>query len=120
MRFYHPGETGESRPLVPTIKHPEHGHVVARPLIFCPTDAHGNHIPQYEPCHPASVVIGFKGYGFWVVPPGEFVDLPNELSVALVKAHAPQLLTEEEALAKGLAVKVPETVPAKSTPPAHS
>jgi len=113
MRFYHPGDKTETPPLVPTIKHPDQGHMVARPLLFCATDEHGNHVPQYDACHRNSIVLGFKGYGFFIVKPGDYIDLPNDLSVAMVKAHAPQLLTEDEALALGIAVKVPETVPAR-------
>ncbi|HJU22759.1 MAG TPA: hypothetical protein VJ891_09630 [Casimicrobiaceae bacterium] len=111
MRFYHPGDKADPKPRAPVVKHPVYGTAIARPLMFCPTDAHGNHIPQYDACHPNAIVIAFKGHTHWIVPPGGYVDLPNELPVELVKAHAPQLLTEEEAVERGLAVDQPRTVP---------
>lgn len=52
---------------------------------------------------PGSVTLSLPGIGFWVVPPGGHVDVPHEISVKIVKDSSPHLLTEAEAIHRGIA-----------------
>lgn len=109
MRFYHDGSNDKCHAA---FKHSEHGWIVRRPDLYCPKNPQsGDAIPQYEECGPNAIAFGIPGK-FCVVEPGGYVDVPNEISVAIIKSIAPRLLTEEEALVAGIAQR-PETVPAK-------
>lgn len=74
--------------------HPEDPEMIQRPPMF------GGGAVRFRP---GSVAFGFKDHGFHVVGPGEFVDLPEILTVNQVKNMVPQLLTKKEAMEIGLA-----------------
>lgn len=52
---------------------------------------------------PGGIVVSFVGHGAHHVGPGESIDLSDEIPTAVVLAHAPQLLTKEQAIERGIA-----------------
>ena len=50
---------------------------------------------------PGSITLALPGVGFWVVPPGGYIDI--DYPPETVKSIAPHLLTEAEALERGIA-----------------
>jgi hypothetical protein len=48
-----------------------------------------------------SLTLALPGVGFWVVPPGGYIDI--DVQPSTVKSVAPHLLTEAEALERGIA-----------------
>lgn len=105
-RYYHDGSQNE----VPSIvKHPQFGHVLRVPKAL---QSRYGVIVQAKP---GSVVLALSDVGLFLCEPGGSVDVPvlsmdpkldqaqNEARTdEIVKAHAPQLLTEQEAIDKGL------------------
>lgn len=75
---------------------------IKKPGSYCNLDQFGNPIPEWVDWEQGSIAFGILGYGFFVVPPNGHVDLDYTVPEDLVKAHAPHLLTEAEAMARGL------------------
>ena len=76
---------------------------IKRPAMFCPVDQVTKQpIEVLDDWEPGSITLGLQGVGFFVVPPGGHVDIDNSVSEKTVKAMAPHLLTEAEAMARGL------------------
>lgn len=116
-RLWNPGVDREGNPLrPPLIKHPTLGDCIAKPLLFCPHDKDGNAIPQYLPAKPGSACFGLHGYGFWVIGPGESVDLDPGIPVSSLKSEAPALMSDEEWQEKDK----PKPAPAEAAAPAVS
>jgi hypothetical protein len=61
---------------------------------------------------PGSITLALPDIGFWVVFPGGSITVPDYVSPATVKSIAPHLLTEAEALERGIAQ--PAVSPVKS------
>lgn len=59
-----------------------------------------------------SIALALPGVGFWVVPPGGYIDI--DVQPATVKSVAPHLLTEAEAIERGIAQ--PAASPVKQSP----
>lgn len=55
------------------------------------------------PLKVGGLAFSLVGHGFWHIGPGEYVDLPDNVSNAIVKNMAPQLLTKAEAVRAGIA-----------------
>jgi hypothetical protein len=105
-RYYHDGSQLDCPAIV---KHPQFGHVLRVPPAFVPTRG------QFVPAKPGSIVLPLVDHGLFICEPGGFVDLPplvvdprlddasrEAKSDAIVKAQAPHLLTEAEAIEKGI------------------
>jgi hypothetical protein len=66
---------------------------------------------------PGSITLALPDIGFWVVFPGGSITVPDYVSPETVKSVAPHLLTEAEALERGIAqpvvspVKTPQKTP---------
>lgn len=76
---------------------------IRRPSMFCPIDnVTKQPIEMFDEWEPGSITLGLPGVGFFVVPPGGHVDIDNSVSEKTIKAMAPHLLTESEAMARGL------------------
>jgi len=74
-----------------------------RPDMFCPVDRQtGKPMEVLDDWEPGSITLGLPGVGFFIVPPGGHVDIDNSIPEKTVKAMAPHLLTEAEAMARGL------------------
>lgn len=65
---------------------------------------------------PGSITLALPDIGFWVVFPGGSITVPDYVSVETVKSVAPHLLTEAEALERGLVqtAVVPKPTPQKT------
>lgn len=101
-RFYHGsmpmqldkkagGEIGGGIEVGPDPDHPDR---LPRPPMFG-----GGTVPLKK----GGLAFSLVGHGFWHIGPGEYVDLPDSVSVAIVKNMAPQLMTKAEAVAAGIA-----------------
>lgn len=105
-RYYHDG----SRNNVPSLNHPTLGRAVKVPSTFWPVDPNVRdemgrpmRVPQYAPLPEDAICISLMDYGFFVVPPGGSIEIPeNVIRPDRLKNLAPQLLTEDEARAAGL------------------
>lgn len=102
---------------------------IRRPSMFCPLtvvgrDQQGNpiHGPReeiFDDWEPGSITLGLPGVGFFVVPPGGHVDIDNSVPEKTVKAMAPHLLTEAEAMSRGL-LEPPREMKKQTNKPATS
>lgn len=82
---------------------------IKKPGSYCAQDINGNPLVEYVDWPgEGSIAFGLLGYGFYVVPPGGHVDLDPTIPEDTVKAYAPHLLTEAEAMARGLVKPAPE------------
>lgn len=85
--------------------------MMKKPGLYCQLDPFsGNPIPEYVAWEPGSLTFGVPGYQFFVVPPGSYIDIDHTVPEDLVKSLAPQLLTEAEAVARGVIKPVAEPV----------
>lgn len=66
------------------------------PLMYCPKDEFGRVVQKHIDWEAGSLAFGLPGYGFWVIPPGKYVDLDVSVPESAVKGAAPHLLTEAE------------------------
>lgn len=108
MRFYHPGTPHH---LPAHTKHPQHGEGIPTPPMF--RDQHG----PFLVCRQGSIVVAIPQVGIFIAEPGGYVDIPHGVSLEVVKNLAGTLLTEDEAVDKGIAKKT-QTVPTGKKPPA--
>ena len=90
-RYFHDGSDHAS----PVFAHQDHGHAALIPPALI-----GGEVGRVIPCAPGSIHISLVGHGFFVCEPGKHVDLPPSVSRETVKALAPQLISEDEWLAK--------------------
>ncbi len=78
------------------------------PSAFCPIDSTTRQpIETLRDWEAGSITLGIHGVGFFVVPPGGYVDIDPSISEKTVKSLAPHLLTEVEAMARGLLEPAP-------------
>jgi len=105
-RYYHDGSQLDCPAIV---KHPQFGSALRVPRAFVAQRG------AFVPAKPGSIVLALAEVGLFVCEPGGFVDVPQfgsdpRLTIdeheqrvnEVVKAHAPHLLTEQEAVDKGV------------------
>lgn len=101
-RFYHGGMEkqfnkkigGDIGGGIEVGPNPDFPDMLPRPPMFG-----GGMIPLKK----GGLAFSLVSHGFWHIGPGEYVDLPDSVSVAIVKNMAPQLLTKAEAVSVGIA-----------------
>jgi hypothetical protein len=108
MRFYHDGKNHE----VPTKPHPEIGEraIKVPPMFWTKKIAIQKYdgsveiqtVPEFRALPEDAVTLSLVGIGFWVIPPGGFIDVPDHVPVHAVKDSCPALLTESEARGAGI------------------
>lgn len=87
---------------------------IKKPGMYCrQLDQQGNPIPELVPWEAGSIAFGIAGYDFFVVPPGGSVVIDPSISEKVVKDAAPHLLTEAEAMERGIVKPVGAPPPAE-------
>lgn len=84
------------------------------PPMYCQRDMHGMPIERTVPWVPGSVSFGLPGINqFFVVPPGEHVDIDYSIPEKAIRDLAPHLLTEAEYQSLGASKSAPVAEPIK-------
>jgi len=92
-----------------------HPHIKVPPMFCTRVDYQGKMVQETLPYPPGSISIGLPGYnpGFYVIPPGGYIDIDVDVPEKVIKGMAPHLLNEAEYLAR----KPVEAAPAAPAAP---
>lgn len=109
MRFYLPVNTNLEPPLV---RQEDGSTALALPPMFCPLGPGGRPMRTLVPCKPGSACFAWEGR-FYIVAPGDHVDIPEPVQAERVLALCPALTTVPPTPATPAA---PEPAPAPPAP----